>query len=536
MHVVIIGGGIAGLVAAYTLAKEGARITLLEAADRLGGLAGAFTIEPGVEIERYYHFICKPDKHYFEMLNELGIGDRLRWVTTDMGLFHNGALRRFGDPLSLFAHPDLSPAAKLRFAMASVRAKLRSTRGWSALEDRTAVEWLVGTFGGQVYDLLYRPLLEKKFRTFAPRISAAWMWSRLNRLGNSRTVTQRERIGYLVGGSQSYIDALTAALTSAGVDIRVGATAREVVLEGSRVSGVRHDRGSLPADFVLLTVPIPHAAPLLAGLDHEYFANLRSLAYLNVLVVVLRLSRQFSSHFWTNVSDPRIDLPGFIEFTNLNPRPELRGDAVLYMPQYLMDEHPFLAHRRRRVGQALLRLPRDGAPRLLDGVGAAELGVPQPLRSADLRDRLLPPHPRHGDAGPEPLLDRLVPAPPARPHDLQQHLSRERSRPPDPRPGAQRGRGLNDGGDRESPACGHRGRRHRPGRHRDGTGALRRQAVLRAGGRLCTSAAWRCSRSSSRVRCAGWCQERTRQPNPWPTAARLRRPFRAGRRCSPSSW
>lgn len=313
----------------------------METADRLGGLAGAFTIEPGVEIERYYHFICKPDKHYFAMLNELGIGDRLRWATTDMGLFHNGALRRFGDPLSLLTHPDLSPAAKLRFALASVRAKLRSTRGWSALEDRTAVEWLVGTFGEQVYNLLYRPLLEKKFRTFAPRISAAWMWSRLNRLGNSRTITQRERIGYLVGGSQLYIDTLTAALTSAGVDIRVGATARELVLEGSRVSGVRHDGGSLPADFVLLTVPIPHAASLLAGLDHDYFVNLRSLDYLNVLAVVLRLSRRFSSNFWTNVSDPRIDLPGFIEYTNLNPCPALRGDAVLYMPQYLVDEHPF---------------------------------------------------------------------------------------------------------------------------------------------------------------------------------------------------
>ena len=105
MHVVIIGGGIAGLVAAYTLAKAGARITLLETADRLGGLAGAFTIEPGVEIERYYHFICKPDKHYFAMLNELGIGDRLRWATTDMGLFHNDALRPFGDPLSLSGPP-----------------------------------------------------------------------------------------------------------------------------------------------------------------------------------------------------------------------------------------------------------------------------------------------------------------------------------------------------------------------------------------------------------------------------------------------
>jgi len=341
MHVVIIGGGIAGLVAAHEFVRAGARTTLVEADTRLGGLAGSFAIEPGIEIERYYHFICRPDQCYVAMLEKLGISGRLRWVTTDMGLFHNGTLRTFGDPLSLLTHPDLSIGDKLRFALASVHAKLRPTDDWSALENRTAIDWLVASFGEPVYELLYRSLIEKKFREFAPKLSAAWMWSRLHRLGNSRTLTQRERIGYLEGGSQAYIAALEKALRAGGAEIRLGAPVRELVLDGQCVRAVRQDGELLPADFVLSTVPIPRATPLFAGLDHAYFANLRSLDYINVVTVVLRLSLRFSRYFWTNVSDPRIDLPGFIEYTNLNPCPALGGDAILYMPQYLTENHPF---------------------------------------------------------------------------------------------------------------------------------------------------------------------------------------------------
>ena len=341
MRVVIIGGGIAGLVAAYELSIAGAKVTLIERDDRLGGLAGSFAVEPGVEIERYYHFICKHDREYLAMLDTLGIRDRVRWATTAMGLFHNGMLRPFGDPVSLFTHPGLSPADKVRFAVATVRAKLRRADDWSALENRTAIDWLVESYGTAGYDLLYRSLLEKKFRQFAPRISAAWMWARLNRVGNSRTITQRERVGYLVGGSQAYVDALAAAARSAGAEIRLGTRALGLIQEGGRVAAVRSNEGVLAADAALVTVPIPHSVALFAELDGNYFANLRSLEYINVLAVVLRLSRRFTRYFWTNVSDLRIDLPGVIEFTNLNPCPELGGDAVLYMPQYLPSEHPF---------------------------------------------------------------------------------------------------------------------------------------------------------------------------------------------------
>ena len=44
-HVAIIGGGITGLTAAYTLLKEGARVTVLEGRQAIGGLSATFTLE-----------------------------------------------------------------------------------------------------------------------------------------------------------------------------------------------------------------------------------------------------------------------------------------------------------------------------------------------------------------------------------------------------------------------------------------------------------------------------------------------------------
>src|SRR5687768_17324620 len=125
MHVGIIGGGIAGLIAAYQLSKQGVRVTLFERARRLGGLAGSFEMEDSHEIEKYYHFICKTDEAYFELQRELGLSPRLRWVTTDMGLFYNGSLYTLGDPMSLLAFPHLPARDKIRFAWVTMLAKLR---------------------------------------------------------------------------------------------------------------------------------------------------------------------------------------------------------------------------------------------------------------------------------------------------------------------------------------------------------------------------------------------------------------------------
>src|SRR5262245_19200519 len=84
LHVGIIGGGVAGLVAAWHLARAGRRVTIFERAPRLGGLAGSFVIEPGCAIEKYYHFLCRGDRGYLDQIDRLGLRSQLRWVETDM--------------------------------------------------------------------------------------------------------------------------------------------------------------------------------------------------------------------------------------------------------------------------------------------------------------------------------------------------------------------------------------------------------------------------------------------------------------------
>ncbi|MBC7243108.1 MAG: FAD-dependent oxidoreductase, partial [Anaerolineae bacterium] len=73
-RVAIIGGGIAGLTAAYELARQGIAVTLYEKEHVLGGLASSFPLDDGY-LERYYHFICLNDQEYFQMLAELGLED-----------------------------------------------------------------------------------------------------------------------------------------------------------------------------------------------------------------------------------------------------------------------------------------------------------------------------------------------------------------------------------------------------------------------------------------------------------------------------
>ncbi|MCH8921346.1 MAG: FAD-dependent oxidoreductase, partial [Chloroflexi bacterium] len=84
----IIGGGVAGLTAAYRLLQKGHRVQLFEASPSLGGLVRTFEIPAGggsapegggEPIECFYHHLFTTDTAAIRLINELGLGDRLTW-------------------------------------------------------------------------------------------------------------------------------------------------------------------------------------------------------------------------------------------------------------------------------------------------------------------------------------------------------------------------------------------------------------------------------------------------------------------------
>jgi protoporphyrinogen oxidase len=180
-HAIVIGGGPAGVKAAHALVKGGARVTLLENAPVLGGLASVFDLE-GVRIERYYHFICRGDDVLIDTLAELGLGSRLHWRDSRMAYFVDGRLYPFLTPLELLRFRPLGVLDRLR---AGIGVKLAQRMREETLASRTAVEWLRALFGESCYRVIWEPLMRFKFAEHAERISAAWIWARMVRLSRS---------------------------------------------------------------------------------------------------------------------------------------------------------------------------------------------------------------------------------------------------------------------------------------------------------------------------------------------------------------
>jgi protoporphyrinogen oxidase len=336
---VVIGGGPAGLKAAHTLMKGGLDVTLLESGPILGGLASSFDVQ-GVRIEKYYHFICRGDDDLVDTLAELGLSGKLHWKSSRMAYFVDGRLYPFLTPLELMRFAPLTLAERVR---AGIAVKLAQRMREEDLAPQKAIPWLRRMFGDHAYHVIWEPLMRFKFAEHAESISAAWIWARMVRLSRSRVSAWREELGYIEGGSQTVLDALGRDLAARGARVVTNASVEQIVMEGGRATSVRVGGETLPADLVISTVTMPRFRALAAQLPADYLDRLARIPTIGIFCLFLRLREPVTPFFWVNTHDPRVPFAGMIEYTNLNPVPELGGDRILYVPQYLSPDDPRFA-------------------------------------------------------------------------------------------------------------------------------------------------------------------------------------------------
>ena len=336
--VAVIGGGITGLTAAYTLLKAGADVTVYEARDTLGGLSSTHDFGP-FRWDRFYHCILQSDSELIQLIDALNLSSRLRWRKTSVGFYSRDALHNMTSPADLLRFPCLSLTAKLRFGLGILYAA-RMCKG-KGLDSMPLKDWTVRVFGETLYREIWDPLLRCKLGEMRNQASAAFLWSTVRRLYSTRdkSLDKKEQLGHVEGGYRVLLDRLINEIQERGGKIRLG-VALDRIQPTCHGVGLTGPDSFHEYDAALMTIPAPSILQLVPALDPEYSSRLSMPKYLGIVCLVLVLRRQLSPFYLTNVTQ-EAPFTGVVEMTNLiDPQVETNGHSLVYLPKYTSPSDP----------------------------------------------------------------------------------------------------------------------------------------------------------------------------------------------------
>ncbi|MGY3642442.1 MULTISPECIES: NAD(P)/FAD-dependent oxidoreductase [Pseudomonas] len=386
-RIAVLGAGPMGLAVAYQLARDGHTPVIFEADDRVGGMTAPFDFS-GLSIERYYHFHCISDHAFLKVLDELGLAGEMRWTETKMGYWYQNRLQAWGNPIALLKFKGLSLTAKFRYGLHAFLSTKRND--WKPLDNVEATGWIKRWVGNEAWEVLWRRLFDYKFYDHTGNLSAAWIWSRIRRIGRSRYSLFKEKLGYLEGGSETLLNALAQDIRQHGGEIRLKAPVTRVVIENGAVKGVEVEGMVEPFDKVISTIPLPYVPKVMPDLPDEILQRFKALKNIAVVCVIVKLRKALTENFWLNTNDPEMDIPGLVEYSNLRPMEE----HIVYVPFYVPGEHPKFQEPNEVFLDKVRRYLKKINPALTDDdfidIYASRYRYAQPICDPGYLDRLPP--------------------------------------------------------------------------------------------------------------------------------------------------
>lgn len=372
-HVGIIGGGITGLSSAYLLAKKGLKVTVLEQANKLGGLASTFDFH-GQPLEFFYHHIFRSDKEIISLIQELNLNNNLIFSRPSNAIYYDGTTYPFNGAVDLLKFPPLSLSERL---ITGLNLFYLQKSNWRSLEGKTADEWLSHYLGQQSYQTLWQPLLQGKFGPKADQIALTWFWARLT----SRT----PQLGYLQGGFQTLINKLENEI------IRLGG----IIKTGYRVEHLAYNSGEFTLNYgshhfthILSTITPSALEQISTGIfSYQYANQFLSQPHHGVVCLVLSLKKRLTNYYWTNINDPQFPFIGVIEHTNYQSPSIYNNRHLVYLVRYLPTTDKVYTMSKKELLADWLpylkRLNRKFTPQWLDDSYLFRAPYAQPIVATD---------------------------------------------------------------------------------------------------------------------------------------------------------
>jgi len=307
---VVVGGGPAGLAAAFTLEKGGAECTVLEKRDFAGGrIYGA--VKEGFTLDFGAQFFFSRYHSTFDLMGRLGISDQIEKFPNPIGILRDGNVHvLYRDVLENLKHPT----AGLRFGALSSRGKRQGFKlGLKMLQlgkkldfddplkaielDNISLsDYVRRNFGDEVLEYVLQPVVGALALGDPEDMSAAYglslLWYPMPGLS-----TVRRGMGFLAESLAKNVS-----------DVRLSTDVKRIVIEDKKVKAVEIASGkkteTIECDNVVCSAPGDEAAALLDALPASMTDILNNIKYSACAHVLVAVSHKIMGDMYA-IATPR---------------------------------------------------------------------------------------------------------------------------------------------------------------------------------------------------------------------------------------
>lgn len=345
--IVILGAGISGLTAAYSLSKKGHQVIIFEKSKEIGGLAGSFIDEDGCVYDYGPHQFCTDNPKLVKVLEEiLGNNLLIRKKKVSQYFFKKHIpypLR----PTDYFTKIPLSLSAKvfLEVLLANIILKL------GIKSDHSFESWTKSRFGSTLYNLYFKPYTIKTWginpdkldpSTAYQRISFTSIWDIIWKtikfyLTNKDDFTTvhnplKHNFYYPKGGNIKLMEALYGSCPKNKVKLKIGYEAKKIIIKNSKADKIifSNGKGVSGFDYAISTIPLTNLIEMI-GKKREIPLRYRSMVFGFISFDKNQFKDgQLSPHHWIYYPNKDIIFTRIAEFKhfNANMAPENKTNIV----------------------------------------------------------------------------------------------------------------------------------------------------------------------------------------------------------------
>ncbi|MCF8345819.1 MAG: FAD-dependent oxidoreductase [Bacteroidales bacterium] len=335
MKIAIIGGGPAGLTAAYQLSKElGNKITAVdvyEAADQVGGMARSIDLW-GQTADLGPHRFFSKDKKINALWLEVVEGN-YHIVNRKTRIFYNKTF--FDYPIKAFnALKGLGVREATRCMLSYIKQRVFPVKDTTTFEG-----WVTRRFGKRLYTIFFKTYSEKLWGISCAELDSDFASQRIKKLSlfeavksaiafnkNIKHATLLEQFAYPLNGTGSVYTKMMDKIIGRGGNVYLRTPVSKVITKNHKAVALKLETGEEVAyDQVVSTMPLTQLTERMVVLPDNIVETVRSLRFRNTILVYLLVDRSdLFPDQWLYIHDSEVKTGRISNFRNWVP--ELYGE------------------------------------------------------------------------------------------------------------------------------------------------------------------------------------------------------------------